>query len=195
MFDYKDEADALLRKVPVYLEAPDGSPYTGSLSGFTITWRRPDAVGGNVDKTAIFAQASGGLYFMSLVAGDVDVAGVGFVTIEKEGTIQRWADPVLIRTMPLKIVESTYVAGSAGDNIRRGALAGGHEFSMIDNTVYGANALLTLARERIFASAAALASAVAGHSDNADGEIYRYTISSVDAGSGEFTSWKKTRTL
>ncbi len=198
MFDiYKDESDALLRKVPIYLVAPDGTPYAGSLSGFTITYRRPDAVGGNIDKTAIFSNITGGWYLMALASGDVDVAGVAFITIEKEGTIQRWADPVLIRPMPLNIAQATsaLIANSAAADLRRTLRTGAHEFAMIDNVTYGDSALLTIARERIFDSSAALAAAVAGHSDNTDGEIYRYTITAVDATGGEFTSWKKTRTL
>lgn len=67
--------------------------------------------------------------------------------------------------------------------------------SMIDNITFGSNNIITLARVRVFADAAALASAVPGHANGADGEIYRYTITAVDAGSGQFTSFNKSRSL
>jgi hypothetical protein len=70
-----------------------------------------------------------------------------------------------------------------------------HENSVIDNITWGSSNIVVVARERVFASAAAANAAVPGHADNADGEIRRYTITAVDITGGQFSSWKKTRTL
>lgn len=64
--------------------------------------------------------------------------------------------------------------------------------SMEDNLVYSSSKL-TSSRLRIFASAAALGAAVAGHADNADGEVERYVSAvtyNVDNTVASF-SWTK----
>lgn len=70
-----------------------------------------------------------------------------------------------------------------------------HENSLLDEITYGGSNLITLARLRVFADAAAKAAATPGAANNADSEVYRYTISAVDAGSGQFSSFGIVRTL
>jgi hypothetical protein len=69
------------------------------------------------------------------------------------------------------------------------------ENAMIDNIIFGSNNLILSARVRVFADSTTLASAVAGHSNGADGEIERYTITAVDIGAGQFSSFTKARNL
>lgn len=97
-------------------------------------------------------------------------------------------------TWDLTGLSSHRAAGSFGEvmQVMLGLFQGN---SMIDNTVYGAQSLLTSARLRVFADATALGAAVAGAANNANGEIFRFTITSVDAGAGQFTSYKLTRNL
>lgn len=76
-----------------------------------------------------------------------------------------------------------------------------HGNSMIDGGVgatqptYSAKGLLTGARVRVFASAGDLALATKGAADDADGEIYRYTITGEDNGLGKMASYKMSEDL
>ncbi len=65
--------------------------------------------------------------------------------------------------------------------------------SMLDKFVYNGNKMATSSRLRVFADATALAAAVPGHADNADGEIERYAVAGVDGGSGLPSSVTYTR--
>lgn len=66
--------------------------------------------------------------------------------------------------------------------------------SMEDNMVYS-SAKLTSSRLRVFASSGALASAVAGHADNADGEVERYVSAVTYNVDGTVASFKWTKQL
>ncbi len=70
-----------------------------------------------------------------------------------------------------------------------------HMHGRIDNTVFSAQGILTFGRLRCFASAAASASAVDGHSDNTDGELFRFTITATDNGDGTYSNFKVVRNL
>lgn len=66
--------------------------------------------------------------------------------------------------------------------------------SMEDNMVYSSSKL-TSSRLRVFATSAALASAVAGHADNADGEVERYVSAVTYNVDGTVASFKWTKQL
>lgn len=70
-----------------------------------------------------------------------------------------------------------------------------HENSMIDNVSYADGNLIVSARKRQFADQTALNAASPGSPNGTDGEIARWTVTAVDGGSGQFTSWKQERTL
>lgn len=70
-----------------------------------------------------------------------------------------------------------------------------HDNSLLDNFVYGSNNLVTSCRQRDFVDASALAAATPGAGNGADSEVRRYAISAVDAGSGQISSFKKSRSL
>lgn len=69
-----------------------------------------------------------------------------------------------------------------------------HRNSMVDNTTYVSNFLIS-ARIRVFANAAALASATPGAANGANGEIRRYTLTGIDEGGGKVGSFKISRDL
>lgn len=70
-----------------------------------------------------------------------------------------------------------------------------HENSMIDNVSYGDQSIITSARIRHFASAAALAAATPGNANGTDSETRRWLITCDDAGGGEYNSYKIARQL
>lgn len=70
-----------------------------------------------------------------------------------------------------------------------------HHNSRLDNTTYAANGLMTSARLRVFATAAACTAAVDGAADGADGEVQRYTLTTVDEGDGRVLSFRITEAL
>lgn len=70
-----------------------------------------------------------------------------------------------------------------------------HLNSRLDNITYNGSGLMTAARLRVFASAAAANSATAGAADNADSEVYRFLIAGVDDGSGALGNYKLTKVL
>jgi hypothetical protein len=88
----QNQSDANLRKVPIYLEKPDGSGQT-DLTGITITYRRPDGVGGDLTKS--LTAVGSGRFTMDLGSGDVNVTGSGWVSVTG-ASILPWVDPVLI---------------------------------------------------------------------------------------------------
>lgn len=128
-------------------------------------------------------------------ANDVNTLGVAVIRISAAGMETREI-PVLV--VPWDPYSATSLGltdlSTSKTNIER-VLGLLHENAMVDNVVYGAQNIITSARVRVFADAAALAAAVAGHANGADGEVFRYTITGVDAGSGQFTSHKISRAL
>lgn len=90
---WQNEADAVARRVPVFLEDISGNPYTGSLAGFTIQFMKPGGSDGNVSLTSL----GGGRYYYAASAGDVDTKGAGWMTVTSAGVILPWIDPVVIR--------------------------------------------------------------------------------------------------
>lgn len=67
--------------------------------------------------------------------------------------------------------------------------------SMNDNYVYNASGLMTSCRIRVFASAGALASAVAGHANNTDSEIERFNVTATYNVDGTLASYQYSRAL
>lgn len=89
-------------------------------------------------------------------------------------------------------LSSHRLAGSFGDLLQ--VLCGlNYNNAFLDNTSYGANAVLTSARIRIFADKTATDLAADGAGNGTQGEIARYAITAVDAGSGEIDTYKMTR--
>jgi hypothetical protein len=76
-----------------------------------------------------------------------------------------------------------------------------HDNAMVDGgagqaqPTYSADKVLLSARVRVFASSAALAAAALGAADGASGEIYRYTVTGEDTGTGLMKSFKLARGL
>jgi hypothetical protein len=70
------------------------------------------------------------------------------------------------------------------------ALGLAHHNARVDTTAYGSSGVLTAARVRQFADAAALAASNPAHGDGVDGEIHRWRITAVDNGAGGFTDYK-----
>ncbi len=70
-----------------------------------------------------------------------------------------------------------------------------HENAIIDQISYGDSNLIISARERIFASAAAANAATPGASNNADGEVFRNTVTVIQTSDGQWSSFKKVRAL
>lgn len=202
-----NESDANYKVVPVYLVAVDGTPYAGSLSGFTITYKKPG--GTDDDRTSKLTAISAGRYALALdTAGDLTTAGIGWISITKTGVIQPFVEPVRIRTgvttltlaaiaaanWDLTSLSSHRAAGSFGELLQ--VIAGLlHVNARLDNLTYGDNAVMTAARLRVFASKAAADSASPGADDNSDSEIFRFTITATDAGDGEIGNYKFVRNL
>lgn len=205
----KNESVAAARRVAVFLENPDGTPYVdGSnntiTTGVTINYWEPGS-SADVDVTSTFVSEKFGRGFVELTQAQCDTVGVGWVSWKNSSSVVIIEEsvPVIIRDLDSDraaavldtALGSTHrVSGSLGElaQVIAGQL---HVNSLIDNISYGAQAVMTAARERDFDSKTAANAATPGALNNADGEIFRYTISAVDAGSGEISSYKKVRDL
>jgi hypothetical protein len=201
-----NEATVELRRVPVYLEDLNGDGQA-STAGLTAVYRDPQT--GSDGAVALVADGGDGRYYVQLSAGQVDTAGLGWIKVSG-ATIITYVDAVVVLPLhttldatnlaliaaanwDLADMASHRVAGSFGELMQLAiGLMNGN--SKIDNIVYGAQNVMTSARRRVFASKVALDAAVDGHANDADGEIFRFTITAVDAGSGQITSYKETRT-
>lgn len=126
---------------------------------------------GAIDAAAI---ATGAITSTKFAAGAIDAAAIAADAI---GASELAADAVTEIQSGLATAASLTTVAT---QIAR-ALGLVHENAMVDNTVHSAGKL-TSARVRVFANAAALASAVAGHADGADSEVYRYTITTTYSG-------------
>lgn len=136
-----------------------------------------------------------GVCYYAPDAGDVDVLGAAVIRISAAGMETREV-PVLV--VPWDPYSATSLGltdlSTSKTNLER-VLGLLHENAMVDSVVYGGQNVITSARVRVFANAAALAAAGAGNANGADGEVFRYTITGFDAGSGQFTSHKISRGL
>jgi hypothetical protein len=218
-----NETDANIAQVPIYLVKPDGTPQT-DLTGITSTYRKPGGAGGELAR-ALTVIGNGRFLMPLTTAGDLDTTGIGWVTITGATIISfvDWVEvKTKIPTNPLLTSDARVAHLDADVSSRASAAAVAsvaaqvtavqadtddiqlrctriagllHENAMVDQVTYGSGALAVIFRVRIFADAAALAAAVPGHANGADGEIARYSGSCVDAGSGQFSSFKVQRTL
>lgn len=148
--------------------------------------RLPGAVGFDEAVITQIFELGGGDYEYRMTAFETVLAGkVYYHTNVTNYDIQRrWEDILGASTAFTDL--STNVAVIAGLL---------HLNGKVDNTTYNANNLMTAARLRVFATAAACNAASDGAADNADAEVYRFAITGVDEGDGNLLSYKLTRTL
>lgn len=117
---YQNQTDAAQRRVPIFLVAPDGTGYSGSLSGFTIQYRKPGS-GSDTTKT-LTADGGDGRYYMQLASGDVDTAGVGWVkVVGGAGEILPYVDDLAVLSDPLGV--TSLLASMATSLANEGTLA------------------------------------------------------------------------
>jgi hypothetical protein len=170
------EPTAARRRVFFFVYDLDGLPKTGiaaALTGTQIQWSKNGAA---------FANAAGsvteiglGAYYYTATTGELDTLGFAtFVALAQAGSSQQATSDVEVKKP------------DGLHNIPN---------SMLDNFTYNANKLPTSCRQRVFADATALAAAVPGHADGADGEIERHTITGVDGGLGLPSSVRYARTF
>lgn len=189
----QSEADATLRRLPVFVETLAGAPDTRSAAaliaaGFVVLFKKPGSAAVAVTGT-LTADGLDGLFYVELTLAQTNVQGNGGYS---------WGDggvSVISNTDTIKFTqfENTISAAVLAGFVRVAGLL--RENSMLDNITYGSNNMIVIGRLRCFADATALGAAVAGHANGADGEIARYTVSAVDATGGQFSSWKFAQTL
>jgi hypothetical protein len=113
-------------------------------------------------------------------------------------TVEEIADEIETRTLDVNVVtiDPGAVSDIQGDILDELIDIGGllHRNATVDNVVRSGGSLVS-ARLRIFANAAALAAAVVGAADDANGEIRRYAITGTVDGNGRMSSFKATQVL
>jgi hypothetical protein len=207
----QNEAVNELREVGVRLVDSSGSPVSGISGTAVVKVAKPGAnlVAATGTLTEVTGGASGGGYRYRFAAAEVDT--VGDVQLEiTHASIVPFYDGIDVYPAhrALEYAANWITAAKLDPDVTTELQSGlataaqvnrvlflMHDNSMIDNVSYGAQGVITSARVRGFADATALGAAVAGHADNADGETFRATISAVDAGSGQFSSYKIARSL
>ena len=209
-----EAGSANLREVPVRLLDSSGSPVTGIGGAVTIKVAKAGdntlgAGGAGTVLTEVTSGASGGGYRLTFDAADIDTPGWLHYEITHASIVPVY-DAVYVRPAlrPTDVADNFLTANKLDPDVTTELQSGlataaqvnrvlflMHENSMIDNVSYGAQGVITSARVRGFASAGALAAATPGNADNADGETFRAPVSAVDAGSGQFSSYKIARSL
>lgn len=175
----------------------DGSPKLGHTwndigGGFTdeLMIRLPGGVGFDEATISQIAELGGGDYEYRMSGFETVLAGkvYYYCNVTNYDVQRRWEDILNVASS----ITSTVAALQASVDVIAALL---HLNGKLDNTTYNANQLMTAARLRVFASAAACNAASDGAADNADGEVYRFTITGVDEGDGNLLSYKLVRVL
>jgi hypothetical protein len=184
-----NESTAAKRKVPVFLVDGAGNGIAGQAGAVTMKISKNGAAWAAPAGGTTISEITGGQpgsYILNFAAGDFDTLGLLQYQITGTG-LRLFQDSIQI--------EDPLASQSSLDAYGLRLLGLTNENAMIDNITWGSNNLIVLGRVRVFADAAALAAAVPGHANGADSELYRYSISCVDIGSGQYSSYKLSRQL
>ncbi len=180
----KDQATAALRTISIYLvDSTTGAPVDSlTFAGAEMQVNKNGA--GWVNAAGTISEDGGagngaGNYTYQLTVGDTDTEGSIKLKVDKTGT------NVYIYETDIYDVEPEI-------EIILGML---HLNSKLDLTVFNVNGLMTSARLRVFEDATACDASTLDAADDADGEIYRFTITAVEQGTARVASYKMTRAL
>lgn len=158
-----------------------GSPVTGKVwSTGELKLRLPGGTYANAT-VANIVEYGLGKYAVQLTSSETANPGVAAIEVNVAGaheTGQAWTETISVLGQKIDIIAGLL-----------------HQNSRLDNITYNGAGLMTAARLRVFASAAACNAATAGAADNADSETYRFLIAGVDDGSGKLGNYKLTRVL
>jgi hypothetical protein len=181
----KNEPVAAYRTTTLYIFEDDGvTPAPAGTVGFTVVVRKS---GGT------FAAAAGTFANVGGVDGEWEyVFTQGETNVDANQLIVKATKTGFNPASAIEQLDSPTLRNIYGLQRRNSLLDGGFGSP---NVQYNGNGIMTFGRLRVFKSAADLAAAVAGHADNADNEVARYTFVGTDTGGGLLAQFTATEVL